>query len=44
MFLEGDGFVQGAKDAEVFQKIKETPVDKEGLPNLYRWKEFMSRQ
>lgn len=41
MFLEGEGFQKGAKDVEMFEKLKALNVDKLIYPNVYRWVNFI---
>jgi hypothetical protein len=43
VFFDGEGFVKGARDLEIYEEVKDTPLDMDSLPNLYRWKMFMDK-
>ncbi len=39
-FLEGRN-EPGARDNEIYEKLKDVEINKERHPNLYRWKNFI---
>jgi len=39
--LEGEGYVLGKRDHEVYEKLKDAKFEESKYPNLNRWKKFV---